>query len=145
MRKAQYSFSWDWGPKLTTSGIWRDISLCGYSGGKLTNPFVKIISIGKREAVVEISVDVTRLGESELRLSSVIEGPSVCVDSEMTVTKKEMKYRVNIPDPELWWPNGYGAHPMYRATFTLLEGRKEVHRIEVPFALRSFGAFFCMA
>ena len=27
VRKAQYSFSWDWGPKLTTSGIWRNISM----------------------------------------------------------------------------------------------------------------------
>ena len=31
-RKAQYSFGWDWGPKLTTSGIWRPIRIEAYSG-----------------------------------------------------------------------------------------------------------------
>jgi beta-mannosidase len=28
VRKAQYHFGWDWAPKLTTCGIWRDVSLC---------------------------------------------------------------------------------------------------------------------
>jgi beta-mannosidase len=28
-RKAQYHFGWDWGPKLTTAGIWRKVSLQG--------------------------------------------------------------------------------------------------------------------
>ena len=26
-RKAQFQYGWDWGPKLNTMGIWKDISL----------------------------------------------------------------------------------------------------------------------
>jgi beta-mannosidase len=29
VRKAQYHFGWDWGPRLITCGIWRDVSLEG--------------------------------------------------------------------------------------------------------------------
>ncbi len=30
VRKAQYHYGWDWGPKLTTSGIWRPIKIAAY-------------------------------------------------------------------------------------------------------------------
>ena len=30
IRKAQYSFGWDWGPKLPDSGIWKSVELIGY-------------------------------------------------------------------------------------------------------------------
>lgn len=30
VRKAQYHFGWDWGPKLTTCGIWRNVKLVGH-------------------------------------------------------------------------------------------------------------------
>ncbi|HEY3298147.1 MAG TPA: glycoside hydrolase family 2 protein, partial [Armatimonadota bacterium] len=31
LRKAMYQWGWDWAPKIPTSGIWRSISLAGYS------------------------------------------------------------------------------------------------------------------
>ncbi|MCS7186042.1 MAG: beta galactosidase jelly roll domain-containing protein, partial [Armatimonadota bacterium] len=31
LRKAQYSFGWDWGPRLPTSGIWRSVELFAYN------------------------------------------------------------------------------------------------------------------
>lgn len=31
VRKAQYHFGWDWGPKFTTCGIWKDVRLEGYN------------------------------------------------------------------------------------------------------------------
>ena len=27
MRKAQYGFGWDWGPRLPTIGLWRPVEL----------------------------------------------------------------------------------------------------------------------
>lgn len=27
MRKAQYQFGWDWGPRLVTAGIWKDVKI----------------------------------------------------------------------------------------------------------------------
>ena len=27
--------------------------------------------------------------------------------------------KISVPDPELWWPRGYGAQPMYKLTVTL--------------------------
>ncbi len=36
-RKAGYHFGWDWGPRLVTSGIWRNIELEGWNKAKIEN------------------------------------------------------------------------------------------------------------
>lgn len=38
-RKAQFHFGWDWGPKLTTAGIWRPIRLEGFDQPKNEKPY----------------------------------------------------------------------------------------------------------
>ena len=48
-----------------------------------------------------------------------------------------MKFRLRIKKPKLWWPNGYGEQPMYRAIFSLVLKDEEIERLEVPFALRT--------
>lgn len=37
VRKAQYHFGWDWGPKLTTCGIWRPVTLIGREAPRVTD------------------------------------------------------------------------------------------------------------
>ena len=75
VRKAQYSFGWDWGPKLTTSGIWRSIAIEAIPGARLEHPFVKVVSVSSREAVLELSVDIRgRAAGPLLMRTTVTEG-----------------------------------------------------------------------
>lgn len=136
VRKAQYSFSWDWGPKITTSGIWRNISLQAFSG-RLKNPFVKILSVDKREAVAEISVEIEANSPRSYQLRTFIAGNSVSLEVVKDVSGSTIAFRVHIPNPLLWWPNGYGKQPMYAALFSLLHDGNEIHQIEIPFAIRT--------
>jgi len=64
VRKAQYSFSWDWGPKLTTSGIWRPIYIEFSSGPILRNPFVRTVALKKNAATIEVSADIEHFHSS---------------------------------------------------------------------------------
>ncbi len=34
-RKAAYHYGWDWGPRLVTAGIWKDIKIRAYNYVKL--------------------------------------------------------------------------------------------------------------
>ena len=36
-RKAGYHYGWDWGPRLVTSGIWRNVRLVTWNGLKIDN------------------------------------------------------------------------------------------------------------
>ncbi len=40
VRKAQYHFGWDWGPKFTTCGIWKPIRLEAYNEKPIEKPYV---------------------------------------------------------------------------------------------------------
>jgi len=137
IRKAQYSFSWDWGPKLTTSGIWRPIRLEAHSVARLADPFVKVLSADKKEAIVVVSANVVRRDAGPLRVSVEISGGSEAVNIRRTVRGNRFSARLRLPRPDLWWPNGYGEQPMYLAHIALEEGGEVLQAVDVPFGIRT--------
>jgi beta-mannosidase len=136
-RKAQYSFGWDWGPKLTTSGIWRNIRLEAYSSGRLHSPKVTVKSVSPEEAVLHIAVDVERLTRRRLHLRAFVAGNSASAEHTVMIRGKRGELSVHVHSPQFWWPNGYGAQSMYKAVLTLLSGDEELHTLEVPVAIRT--------
>ena len=136
-RKAQYSFGWDWGPRLATSGIWRSIRLEAHAHAALQSPFVKVIAITKNEAIVELSIDISVFTAAPMELHTEIRDEELIAADERKVKRGRMKFRVRIKKPKLWWPNGYGEQPMYQAVFSLVLRDEEIERLEVPFAIRT--------
>ncbi len=45
VRKAQFHFGWDWGPKLTTCGIWKELRLEAYDQKPIEQPFTPPINV----------------------------------------------------------------------------------------------------
>jgi beta-mannosidase len=137
VRKAQYSFGWDWGPRLTTTGIWRDIRLEACTHVILHAPFVKVISVTKGEAVLELSINAPRFTSGPLQLRTTIWDDKAVATDQRRVNAARMKFRVRMKKPRIWWPNGYGDQPMYRAIFAVVLKGEEIEHIEVPFAIRT--------
>ncbi|MCK5572755.1 MAG: hypothetical protein KAJ12_08335, partial [Bacteroidetes bacterium] len=78
IRKAQYSFGWDWGPRLATSGIWRKISIRAFSGPRLKDPFVEVLSADSRRASLECSAEIRGGGgRKALHVRIEISGPGI--------------------------------------------------------------------
>jgi len=137
VRKAQYSFGWDWGPKLTTSGIWKGISIEAFSGPRLRDPFIRVVSLSVKEAVVRVSVDVEGGARKGTHLLVAIEGGKGRNEKTCPVRGRHVSLTVRIPRPYLWWPNGQGEQPMYSASLSLVEKTETLHNLVVPFALRT--------
>ena len=136
-RKAQYSFSWDWGPKLTTSGIWRDIVLEAFSGGRLADPCAKVVSVSAGKAVVKFSARVIRAGTGPLALRLFLGGPDRAAEYVRDVRRGSVELTVTVPDPHLWWPNGHGEQPLYSAVFTLIDREQVLDEKQVRFGIRT--------
>jgi len=137
-RKAQYSFGWDWGPKLTTSGIWRGIRLEAWSAARLDHPVVRTQSIAARDAMLEIATTLVRADRSPFLLRLFVGGHGWHVEREVTVRSSSVRLPVLVPSPHLWWPNGQGEQSLYSAVFTLLNAAGEVlDEQEVQFGIRN--------
>ncbi len=137
VRKAQYSFGWDWGPKLTTSGIWKGIRIEAFSGPRLRDPFISIVSLNAKEAVVRVSVDLEGRTRKGAHLLVAIDGGNGRTEKTCPVRGRAVSLTVKIPRPQLWWPNGQGEQPMYSASLSLAGGNAILHNLVVPFALRT--------
>jgi beta-mannosidase len=118
VRKAQYSFGWDWGPKLTTSGIWRDIYLEAVSGCRIASVFARAEKITKNNAVVRATIELDRITESPVDMTLEIVGEGFEHRQSFRMRSDTRSLIINVPKPRLWWPNGYGDQPLYRISVT---------------------------
>jgi beta-mannosidase len=120
IRKMACSFGWDWGPTLVTAGIWRPVRLEHWSTARIARvrPLVTV-TVEHGLGVVELAVDVERSRvEAPLAVEATVGG----VRARAEIDGTSGVVRLEVPDVRLWWPRGYGEHPLYDVELTLLHG-----------------------
>ncbi|MFI7037629.1 glycosyl hydrolase 2 galactose-binding domain-containing protein [Microbispora rosea] len=107
IRKMACNFGWDWGPTVVTAGIWRPIGIETWSTARIT----EVRPFAAADGTVEVHVAVERAAERPLTLSASVAG----VTESVTVAAGQRRAVVTltVPDPDLWWPRGYGEQPLY--------------------------------
>jgi beta-mannosidase len=114
IRKAQYSFGWDWGPCFPTSGIWRKFYLKEWSDAKIGSIVFNTIKLGKDYAEVEVISSIKTIASKSISLFiSLSDGDNVSVQKVPIQRSKDFKINFRIKDPKLWWPNGEGDQNLY--------------------------------
>ncbi|XP_066430062.1 beta-mannosidase isoform X3 [Eleutherodactylus coqui] len=126
IRKAQCSFSWDWGPSFPTQGIWKDIRIEAYNLIHLdyisyTSVFDNVTS--QWAVVVEPVFDALTM--KVLPAHIVIRIPKLCLDQsqDLSIVPGLQAYQVitrinKNTSVDLWWPNGYGLQSGYNMSVT---------------------------
>jgi len=119
-RKAPYSFGWDWGIRLATSGIWRPVTLELYDAARIEDYFVLQVTVDKDLAEVnnllEVKSVATEPQQAEVTLAYSYKDESKVTKREI-VTLQPGCNHINIPvkieNPRLWMPNGWGDPSLY--------------------------------
>ncbi|MGC9346893.1 MAG: beta-mannosidase [Anaerolineae bacterium] len=124
VRKAPSQFGWDWGPQLPPMGIWREIRLEGYTTARLND--VHLRQIHRLEGVtLRVGVAVERWRSADLEARVQVTAPTGEVQAcriSLDGVDTEGREEIDIKDPQLWWPNGYGPQPLYQVHVSLYEG-----------------------
>ncbi|MCJ7825449.1 MAG: glycoside hydrolase family 2 protein, partial [Anaerolineales bacterium] len=138
VRKAPCQFGWDWGPQLPPIGVWKDIRLEGYQGARIAEVRLSQQHAGS-QVTVEASVTVQIWEEAPRSAVMRLVAPdgSVFETSAAVAAGNESTLRVGIPDPQIWWPNGYGPQPLYRAIVELYQADVLLERREYQLGLRT--------
>jgi len=136
-RKAQYSFGWDWGPKLATSGIWRPVYLEAYSGCRVESIFVRTVKIRRDRADVKVDVIIDRKRQRPVDLRMTVSDGAYEYRKSFHVAGNRKSVTVGIPNPRLWWPNGYGEQHLYNVSVTVVSGGIERDTRSASFGIRT--------
>lgn len=119
VRKAQYQFGWDWGPRFVSCGVWRGVRLEAWDDARLMSVSVKQESLNEHVAYLKAAceLDVHTEGTYILALRDAVQGSGALI-TKREVTLKRGVQTVNlewmIPKPQLWWSNGLGKPHLYK-------------------------------
>ncbi|WP_269523046.1 beta-mannosidase [Coraliomargarita parva] len=111
IRKAAYSFGWDWGPRFPTSGIWRPIRLEAWSRDRLES--VRMVQ-QHADGQVKLTFEPRLVNQSSAELKGTV---SLAGEVVAEVIGNEAV----IENPQLWWPNGYGEQPLYEVSLECVD------------------------
>ncbi|ENY91911.1 hypothetical protein HMPREF1093_05125 [Hungatella hathewayi 12489931] len=116
LRKAHYMFGWDWGPQLPDAGIFRSVYLSGFSIARLDDVRIRQ-EHGAGGVKLSVESSVRKLSESDTAGSGILACKITAPDGTVLTVEKEVGINETIEAlieaPQLWWPNGYGAQPLY--------------------------------
>ncbi len=122
IRKAQYSFGWDWGPSFPTSGIWKKVYLEESSKPFISDVTFQTNSLRKDSAFVAVTPYLNGLKNSEYTISVELSNSNnIIVKKKIKATNNKSTIKLTIPEAKLWWPSGEGEQNIYQLTVKLLD------------------------
>lgn len=128
IRKAQYHWGWDWGPILLTCGPWKPVRLETY-----------VCRIEEVRVDYEVCISNDSPTAVEVTVSANVLGPAAEVEIDLfhagqrvlsvrdcrgvsDGTPWQYSSKLNIKNPQLWWPRGYGLQHLYTLQVRAMAG-----------------------
>ena len=123
-RKAQFQYGWDWGPKLNTSGIWKDVSINAWDALKFENIYIKQREINKKKAILSIEISIKSPTDKNVNLFTQINREIISSNISLKKGKHTYKVPIEIINPKLWWTHNLGKPYLYNFNFQLISDGK---------------------
>ena len=123
-RKAQFQYGWDWGPKLNTSGIWKNISINAWDGMRFENIFIKQEEISTTKARLSVEIIIESTSNKNASLFTKINREVIATNIALKKGKHTYKVPVEITNPKLWWTHNLGKPYLYTFNFQLIADGK---------------------
>lgn len=137
-RRMQCTYFWDWVDRFVTMGICGDVKLLLLSETEIENVFAETLDADPECAQVRIDTDFANIGgESYLHICiQNPQGETVYTHRQLIVEKHSTRI-ADIEKPQLWFPNGYGEQPLYKAIIYAADSNgTELSRKELKFGVR---------
>ncbi|RAK20937.1 beta-mannosidase [Flavobacterium aquaticum] len=133
VRKAQYQFGWDWGPRFVTAGIWKKVQLKFWNSAKIES--VKYNQKVLNESIADLDFIFTifaqKSGKYQIKLGQK------SFPFELKKGQNVVKVPISIPNPILWWSNGLGVPHQYVFRFSLEQNQQKIEEKELKIGLRT--------
>lgn len=144
LRKPQYVYGWDWGPRVATIGIMKGAWL--ELRGDLAVTRLQAVTLAiEPDPVVRFTVEYDSLlpiSTQEVRVAVAVhfEGEVIWSDERSVLAVSGVNYEdftATLPGAKLWWPNGAGEQPLYELTATVTGATTTVESEPLGFGIRT--------
>lgn len=132
-RKAQYQFGWDWGPRLVTAGIWKDVQLNFWNRAKIENVRIEQKTVTGKPAELQIHTEIIaqRAGKYSISVNKNIQNISLKQGANTVSVPYQIK------NPKLWQPNGWGEPKLYDLKIALYKDSEILSDVTEKIGLRT--------
>ena len=143
IRKANYQYGWDWGPRIVTEGIWQPVHLDSWNAMRVDDFYIdqKYVSgeSAQVNADIEIQSDISRQVHVVVDAVDPNGQPAAHVKSDfhIDIGDNQISLPVYIMHPKRWYPAGYGAQDMYTFKARVLDAGSEIYNAQHVTGLRS--------
>ncbi|MBN1262462.1 MAG: glycoside hydrolase family 2 protein [Anaerolineae bacterium] len=125
VRKASCQFGWDWGPQLPPTGFWKDVRLEAFETARIEDVHLRQAHTDNGAVTISAVVKLERWTLHALDLMLRVTSPDG-VEQRANVSVPggavEAEMALDVQNPQLWWPNGFGAQPLYDVEIAIFEG-----------------------
>ncbi len=143
------SEGWDWIPTVRdrNTGVWQDVALEASGEVRLGDPHVKTVLPQADNSLAELTFTVPVINDSaalravevEVRFGDVTlrQNAQVAPQSRAAIRFAPDAFpQLRIRNPELWWPNGYGAPKLHDLAIAVRTDGGLSHSRKVRFGIR---------
>lgn len=132
VRKPQFSFGWDWGPKLPDIGIWQPVELIGYDDIKIESLYIvqefdynkdplqisesreiKNLKINKINLQVQIEFKFDALPKNNIVEITLLSPDGEIMSNDELIKDKIVCLELMVRKPKLWWIYELGNPHLY--------------------------------
>ena len=120
-RKAQFQYGWDWGPKLNTMGIWKEVSLQAWDDSRIENVYLRKDSYTEKEARFTAIITLTSSPEKSTSVQVFADGQDFSLQIPTGKQTNQFEIPITIEDPIFWWPHNLGTPHLYEVEVQLVQ------------------------
>ena len=143
------TIGWDWldAVRDRDTGIWQKVFLSATGPVQLKDPFVTTDLPLPRTDSSDVAVEATVENVSDQPVAGVVRGTieNIVFERQITLAPNSSQQvtfdakntpALHLEHPRLWWPNGYGAQPMYKLHLEFSTGSTISDAQDVDFGIR---------
>jgi len=120
--KARMGYWWDFATRLVNLGLWQGASLFATGPVRLADAWVRT-DLRPDHKSAKVNVTCAFDGGTSAAKVDVIDTNGAVVASGVT---SDGRVVLEVADPALWWPNGWGDQPLYTCRVTIDGDSREV-------------------
>lgn len=138
LRKAAFSWGWDFAPRLPSLGVVGEVSLERLPSARIADLQVVTtqVDVANRRACLAVTVHIDGHDGSD-RVRVTVSAPTGAQKEVELAAATRVECRVELDDVELWWTHDLGGQPLYTVHTSVLTAGQERDQRSLRVGIRS--------